>query len=153
MIRGLTWANVGWLALFFVILIMTISADGPWQLNWAIGSGAFNKIQEGFTGLSKASGKAAQNLDIETQKRYGYDPIEPRAASCATTPSLTGRIGMTDVVKAKASTNRVNLIKLIGSPYCKESTGYEIWLVGTAKTFQAGVDPKTQQFQLSIKSR
>lgn len=147
MIKGLTWANLGWIALSFILLCMIASADGPYKLNWAIASDIWNKVSDGGQGLWKAQGEAAKHLDQATQKRYGYDPIEPRAASCVSSPRASTFLRIQDLAKLRTATDRTSLIALIGEPYCKVSSGHEIWLVGATEYLEVGYNPFTQQLK------
>lgn len=137
-----------WIALFFVFFLMIATADGSYRLNWAIASGAWNKLQEGWKGFGKAQEVAAKQLDAETQRRYGFDPLEPRAASCVSTP--TGiRLDLQALVKLKSQkpADRVRVIDILGEPYCKISSGQEIWLVGSVQILEIDYNPVTYRLR------
>jgi hypothetical protein len=150
-IRGLTWANIGWIALSLVLLTMVASADGAYKLNWKIAVNIWNQVSSGGQGLWKAQGEAARKLDAATQRRYGYDPIEPRAASCVTSPNYSAALQVQDLTKLREAKGRDAIVLAIGEPFCKVASGSEIWLVGAAKYLE--FDPKAKTYQLKSTSQ
>lgn len=148
MIKGLTWGHVRWIALYLVFFVMIVTADGAYKLNWSIAASGWEKLQAGWQGLDKASRETAKKLDAETQKRYGYDPFDPRTSSCITAPNTEGKITYQHLVKFKnkkpADINATT--KLLGDPYCKISSGNEIWLVGNSQLLE--INPLTMSYLL-----
>lgn len=148
MIKGLTWGNVRWIALFLTLLVMIASADGAYKLNWSIVSAAWGKLQAGWQGFDKASRETAKKIDAETQRRYGYDPFDPRVSNCITTPNVQGKITSQHLVRLRTSRpTHINAAeKVLGASYCKVSSGNEIWLLGNSQVLE--MNPLTMSYIL-----
>lgn len=147
MIRGLTWANVGWIGLFSSLLALSATADGYLKLNYGLISVVGDNLNKSYQNLVKASSKAANELDEVTQTRYGFDPFDTRLSNCATTPNSTAVLTQQDLTKlsARKPTDRASMIKTLGEPFCKEVSGHEIWMVGSDQKLQVQYNPLKYQ--------
>lgn len=143
MIPGLTWGNLRWMAIFTLLLAAIATAPGPYQLNYSLFVNIWDKLYAGYTGIQGKSTEAARQLDAETKRRYGVDPVEPRAKNCVTTPTGT-RITLQSLSQLRLSppTNKASFIQILGVPYCQTSSGTDIWLVDTTQILEAKYQPK-----------
>jgi len=127
---------------------MIASADGVYKLNWGIASGAWAKLQAGWQGFDKASRETAKKIDAETQRRYGYDPFDPRVSNCITAPNTQGKITTQHLVRLRTAhpANFDAAAKVLGESYCKVSSGNEIWLLGNSQVLE--MNPLTMSYIL-----
>lgn len=135
-IRGLRWSNVAWLMFFVALVPMIASADGYLKLNYGLITSAWSTLESGGKNLWKAQGQAARQIDKETQQRYGYDPIEPRAKQCVSRVVPSRPLPVSALGMVKFATNRNALISQIGMPYCQLVSGADIWLVEKSQVFR-----------------
>ena len=144
MIRGLRWSNVGWIGLFSLILLMMATGPGYLKLNYGLLISTWEVAQLGGTSFLKWQGEAAQQLDQETQKRYGADPWAKVAIDCVTTAqpnSATLQEADLKALKLKKPSDRHELIQRFGQPYCRTVSGADHWRITGDRILQAEYNP------------